>query len=83
MQGGPADGESEGLQNLVAVYSGNAVNGFQSKHWAWWYLSISVGFLLLALVYLLHNARLFQIVARLVIALGFAALAWMQWKNGR
>lgn len=59
------------------------MRGFQSKHWAWWYLSISVGFLLLALVYLLHSARLFQIVARLVIALGFAALAGMQWRYGR
>ncbi len=59
------------------------MRGFQSKHWAWWYLSISVGFLLLALNYLIRGARLAQIVLRVVVSLGFAALAWMQWKNGR
>ena len=59
------------------------MRGFQSKHWAWWYLSISVGFLLLALNYLIRGARLFQIVVRVVIALGFAALASMQWRSGR
>jgi hypothetical protein len=42
-----------------------------------------VGFLLLAVVYLIRGARLFQIVSRLVIALGFAALASMQWRHGQ
>jgi hypothetical protein len=59
------------------------VRGFQSKHWAWWYLSISVGFLLLAMVYMIRGARLMQVVARVVISLGFAALASLQWRGGR
>jgi len=34
------------------------MRGFQSKHWGWWYLSIGVGFLLLAIVNSLQHARL-------------------------
>jgi hypothetical protein len=59
------------------------VGGFQSKHWGWWYLSISVGFILLAIVHLLHGARLAAIVLRIGVAVGFALLGWMQFRLGR
>ena len=59
------------------------MKGFQSKHWAWWYLSISVGFILLNVVWLMRNGNMWAIIVRAIISLGFAALAWMQWKYGR
>ena len=51
------------------------VGGFQSKHWGWWYLCISV--------HLLHGARLGAIVLRIGVAVGFALLGWMQFRYGR
>jgi hypothetical protein len=59
------------------------VRGFQSKHWGWWYLSIGLGFLLLAIVYLLHGARLPAIMLRIAVAIGFVLLGWMQFRFGR
>lgn len=56
---------------------------FQSRHWGWWYLSIGLGFLLLALVYLLEEAKWTAVALRLAIAAGFAILAWMQLRSGR
>jgi hypothetical protein len=58
------------------------MRGFQSKHWGWWYLSISVGFILLAIVHLLHGARLGAIALRIGVAAGFALLGWMQFRFG-
>jgi Na+/citrate or Na+/malate symporter len=59
------------------------VRGFQSKHWAWWYLTIGLGFLLLAVVYLLQGARLAAVILRISVAIGFALLGWMQYRFGR
>ena len=59
------------------------MRGFQSKHWGWWYLSIGVGFLLLAIANSLQHARLAGVVLRIVVAFGFAMLAGMQFWYGR
>jgi hypothetical protein len=59
------------------------MRGFQSRRWGWWYLSIGVGYLLLAIVRVLQGARLIDIAVRIVIALGFVALASMQFRYGR
>lgn len=59
------------------------VRGFQSRHWGWWYLSIGVGYLLLAIVNSLQHARLRGVILRIVVALGFAMLAGIQFRYGR
>jgi hypothetical protein len=59
------------------------VRGFQSKHWGWWYLSIGLGFLLLAVVHLLQGASLGAIALRIAVAIGFVLLAWTQFRFGR
>jgi hypothetical protein len=59
------------------------VRGFQSRHWGWWYLSIGVGYLLLAIVNSLKGARLAGVILRIVVALGFAMLAGIQFRYGR
>jgi hypothetical protein len=59
------------------------LRGFESKHWGWWYLSIAAGFLLLALVNVLRGAaHPIGIALRVIIAVGFALLAWMQFHYG-
>ena len=59
------------------------VRGFESRHWGWWYLSIGVGFLLLAIVLELKGASLTAVLLRLLVALGFVLLSWMQFRYGR
>jgi len=59
------------------------VRRFQSKHWGWWYFSIGLGFLLLAIVHLLQGADLVAIVLRIAVGAGFALLGWMQLRFGR
>jgi hypothetical protein len=59
------------------------VRGFQSRHWGWWYLSIGLGYLLLAIVNSLQGARLAGVILRIVVALGFAMLAGIQFRYGR
>jgi hypothetical protein len=60
------------------------VRGFYSKHWGWWYLSISIGFLLLAIAGVVNErSRLFFTAMRLVIAVGFAMLAALQFRYGK
>ena len=59
------------------------MRGFQSRHWGWWYLSIGVGYLLLAIVNSLQGARLAGVILRIVVALGFAMLAGIQFRYGR
>jgi hypothetical protein len=58
------------------------VRGFQSKNWGWWYLSIGIGFLLLAIVYLLRGAGLAPVALRVGVSVGFTLLAWMQFRFG-
>ena len=51
---------------------------FQSRQWAWWYLSIALCFLFLAAARLLQGARPSVVALRLGVAAGFALLGWMQ-----
>ena len=60
------------------------MRGFYSKHWGWWYLSIAIGFLLLAIAgELISRDRLLWTVMRVVIAVGFAGLAALQFRYGK
>ena len=43
---------------------------FESKQWGWWYLAIGIGYVLLAVVYLLRDAGLKAVALRLAIAVG-------------
>jgi hypothetical protein len=70
------------LPDLALVDNG-LVRGFQSKHWGWWYLSIGLGFLLLAIVHLLQGAGTLAVALRILVAVGFVLLASMQFRYGR
>jgi hypothetical protein len=59
------------------------VRGFESRHWGWWYLSIGVGFVLLAIVRLVQGAGLAAISLRIAVAIGLLLLGWMQFRFGR
>lgn len=59
------------------------VRGFESRHWGWWYISIAVGFLLLAIVYQIRGAALSAVALRVMVAAGFVLLGWMQFRYGR
>ena len=48
--------------------------------YGWWYLSIALGFLALAARQMIVGGNTFGIVIRLMIAVGFAALAWVTWR---
>ena len=49
--------------------------------YAWWYFSIALGFLLLAMSKALTGEKTWLIVLRLVIAAGFAALGYMELRS--
>jgi hypothetical protein len=53
----------------------------KSRWFAWWYATIAVGFVLLAIRSALLGERPFLIALRLVIAAGFAVLAWLQFQG--
>ena len=59
------------------------MRGFQSKQWGWWYLSIGVGFLLLAINHLLYGYRLPGILLHIAVAIGFVLLGLIQFRYGR
>ena len=59
------------------------MRGFQSKHWGWWYLSIGLGFLLLAIVHLLQGAGVGAVALRVIVAIGFVLLANVQFRYGK
>jgi hypothetical protein len=61
----------------------DVVRRFESRHWAWWYLCIGLGFFLLALVYALRGARFGEVALRIGVAVGFTILGWMQLRYGR
>lgn len=50
----------------------------RSRLYAWWYFTIALGFLLLAINRALFAERTWLIVLRLVIAAGFAALGYLE-----
>jgi hypothetical protein len=53
----------------------------RSKWFAWWYLTIAVGFVLLAITQGIIRGTVWGIVLRVVIAAGFAALAAFEFKT--
>ncbi len=57
------------------------MRGSRSSGYGWWYLSIGVCFLLLAIVHVLQGATLAGIALRLGVAAGFAILGWMQLRS--
>jgi hypothetical protein len=50
----------------------------KSRWFAWWYFSIAVGFLLLAIYFWLRGGSLLPGVLRIIIAFAFAVLGWLQ-----
>lgn len=53
----------------------------KGKPWlAWWYLTIAVGFGLLALDHVITRDKALPITVRLIIALGFGLLSYMEFK---
>jgi hypothetical protein len=49
----------------------------------WWYASIALGFLLLAIYRVIIGERPWLIALRVIIAIGFAALAAFEFRSGR
>jgi len=66
-----------------ALVDNGRVRGFQSRKWGWWYLSIGLGFLLLAIVHQLQGAGFRAVALRVFVAVGFVLLSWMQFRFGR
>ena len=52
----------------------------RSRWFAWWYVTISAGYLLLALHRFLHGERPWLIALRVVISAGFATLAALEFR---
>jgi hypothetical protein len=53
----------------------------KGKSWlAWWYLTIAVGFALLALVHVMAGDKPLPITVRVIIAIGFGLLSYMEFK---
>lgn len=52
-----------------------------SRWIAYWYLSIAVGFVLLAIYNGIIGGKLWLIGVRLIIAAGFAFLAWLEMRS--
>jgi len=53
----------------------------RSRLFAWWYYAIAAGFLLLDVRGWLYGERMFLIILRLAVAIGFAALGYGTWKS--
>ena len=53
----------------------------RSRLYAWWYFTIALGFLLLAINRMLVGEKTWLIVLRVVIAAGFAALGYMELRT--
>lgn len=53
----------------------------KGKSWlAWWYLTIAVGFALLTLDHVITHDKPLGIAVRLIIAIGFGLLSYMEFK---
>jgi hypothetical protein len=55
----------------------------KSRIYAWWYLTVALGFVLLAVNKALTGEKTWLIVLRLVIAGGFAALGYAELRARR
>ena len=55
----------------------------RSRWVEWWYGSIAVGFLLLALKRAILGERASLVGVRLVIAVGFGFLSWLEFRAGK
>jgi hypothetical protein len=53
----------------------------RSAWFAWWYVSIAAGFLLLAIRAQIVGGWTPAIIVRIAIALGFAGLAWAEMRR--
>jgi hypothetical protein len=53
----------------------------RSVWFGWWYMTIAVGFLLLALQRILTGGVRWLIVLRIIIAAGFFLLGWAELKG--
>jgi len=53
----------------------------KSRIYAWWYLAIALGFLLLAVNKALTGEKAWLVVLRLVIACGFGALGYSEFRS--
>jgi hypothetical protein len=53
----------------------------RSRIYAWWYLTIALGFLLLAVNKALTGDKTWLIVLRFVIAAGFATLGYAEFRS--
>ena len=50
----------------------------KSRWFAWWYFSIAIGFFLLAVYFWLRGGSLLPGVLRIIIAIAFTVLGWLQ-----
>ncbi|HEY7306620.1 MAG TPA: hypothetical protein VH601_21030 [Bryobacteraceae bacterium] len=48
---------------------------------AWWYFAIAAGFALLAVDHILSRDKPWLIGVRLIIAIGFGVLGWMEFHS--
>ena len=55
--------------------------GFRTRLFAWWYYTIAAGFLLLAINRWLLGERMWLVLLRLAIAIGFLLLGWATWRS--
>jgi hypothetical protein len=53
----------------------------KSRIYAWWYLTIALGFLLLAVNKALTGEKAWLVALRFVIAAGFAALGYAEFRS--
>lgn len=51
------------------------------RWYAWWYAAISAGFVLLTITNALLKGSFWQIALRAVIAIGFGALSYIEFKT--
>ncbi|MBZ5594911.1 MAG: hypothetical protein LAP39_21925 [Acidobacteriia bacterium] len=55
----------------------------RSRWFAWWYFTIALGFVLLAINRALVGEKVWLIALRFVIAAGFAALGYVELRSGK
>lgn len=83
MQGENAYGFMElGQIGTIARAPGTMKNPLRTRMFAWWYFSISGGFLLLALNRWLLGQRAGLVLAQLAAAAAFALFGAMSWRGG-